>query len=78
VQVDVVGATAGCTRTQPEPMPAESVPWPTGPGAQARICASTYRGPAGGAGCSTGGAVVGLNALVVAAGLALRGRWRRR
>jgi hypothetical protein len=73
-QVAVDGAPAGCTRTQPEPAPVDSVPWPTGDPAQDRICASTYDGPGSGVGCSTGGAVVGLNALAILVGLALRRR----
>jgi hypothetical protein len=59
----------GCTRTVEAPAAATAVPWGDDP----VICKSSYTGP--GQGCSTGGAVMGLNLAVLAAGLAL---WRRR
>ncbi|MFT3914520.1 MAG: hypothetical protein QM704_10505 [Anaeromyxobacteraceae bacterium] len=71
-QEDVVGAPAGCTRTLPAPVAAASVPW----GASDVICTSNYHGPETTVGCSSTGAVVGLNLLAIGAGLALRRRRR--
>ncbi len=66
------GAAAGCTRTvtpDPEPASASEVQWRS----DSLVCAGSYgKLPPG---CSTGGAVLGLNLAVLAAGLAL---WRRR
>jgi hypothetical protein len=73
--VSVAGAPPACTRTLPEPVPADSVPWSDGE----QICTSSYRGPGGPAcACGSGGGVLGMQGLAVAAGLALAARRRAR
>lgn len=70
----VEGASPACTRTAPAPVPAETVPWSDGE----LLCASTYGGGWGSpsCGCGSGGAVLGVQGLAVAAGLALAARRR--